>query len=211
MTRNTILALACVLGFARGASAEILARISVLPTDLGGTPITSIALGEDFRLQAIVQDLRDPPPELGSGTFAAYLNATYNPGLMSIAPSAVLEFDPFFNLVQTGDLSTPGLISGAGAATTTFSPPGNDPQPLWNVLITAIGPGVVSFIPSFDTVVTHDVLLYLKNEIVLESEIDFVGSSLTIVPEPSGFVLGTICIVGMALWTATRRRSRRTR
>jgi hypothetical protein len=212
MIRNIILTILCLLGFAPGANAEILVQISVVPTDLGGTLITSIAPGEDFLLQAIVQDVRDPPPEpISEGVFAGFLNVTYDPSLASIAPAAALVYDPFFIVARTGDVSTQGLVSGAGALSGFLLAPGNDPQPLWNVLVTATSPSVVSFTPSFDTIAGHEVLVFGHDDPVLESEIDFVGSALTIVPEPSGLMLGAIGLLALFTRTADRLRTRRIR
>ena len=206
MKARLFIALVCAIAVAQSARAEFLARITVVATDLGGAPLVSVAVGQEFLLQSIVQDIRDPPPQLGSGTFAAYLNASFDAGLAEFSPGASLELSPFFNLVRTGDLTTPGIVSGAGAAMSSLSPPGNAPQPLWNVPLTAIAPGEVSFTPTFDTLTGHDVLLYLLNEPIPESQIDFIGSTLTIVPEPSTVVIAGTGCSALALLAVRRGR-----
>ncbi len=161
------------------------AQIKVVATDLFGTQITETPVGSQFQLRAIVQDVRTPPAQFG-GVFAAYLNVSYDSSLATIPTvGAQFEFDPFFSAVQTFDTGTPGLISGAGASSTSGSPPGTAPQPLWSVLVTASAAGVVSFTPSFDSTLGHGVLLYSLDEDVPSNAIDFVGTTLTITAEPS--------------------------
>ena len=159
-------------------------RITTVATDLFGTPITEIPAGSDFQLRAIVEDIREPPAQFG-GVFSAYLNVTYDSALASIPQPPTFNFDPFFPLVQTFDATTPGQITGAGASSATATAPGNDPQELWTVLFNAAAPGQVTFTPSFDTIATHEVLLFLANDPLTADQIDFVGSTLTITGNPT--------------------------
>ncbi|MGD9635429.1 MAG: Calx-beta domain-containing protein, partial [Pirellulales bacterium] len=154
--------------------------MSVIATDLVGSPITQITVGSDFLLQAIVQDTRNPPFAGGGGLFSAYLNVSYDSGLATIPQPATVNFDPFFSILRTFDATTPGLIVGAGASANTFPGPGNAPQDLWSVLVHASAAGVVSFTPSFDTIAGHDVALYGEFDAMTEAQIDFLGSSITI-------------------------------
>jgi hypothetical protein len=111
--------------------------------------------------------------------------------------------------VPTGDTSNPGTIIGAGAASISAIAPGNAVQSLLSILFTANSPGVVSFSPSFDSIVNHDVLLYMDDNKILEGEITFSGSRLAIVPEPGALALaGSACGI-FGLVGAIRRRSMR--
>ena len=163
---------------------EKLVQISVTPTNLAGTVITEIPVGSDFLLQAVVQDVRSPVSTT-PGVFSAYLNASYDSGLATISPSAVLNFDPFFPVAQTFDVTTPGLVSSAGATGGSLTPPGNSAQKLWTVLVHASAGGAVTFTPSFDTAAGHDVTLYGDNDVITSDMIDFVGSTLTITQNPT--------------------------
>ena len=84
-----------------------LVQVTTIPTDLGGNPITSISAGTDFLLQTTVTDVRVPTSSF-PGVFAAYLNVNYDSGLATISPSATFNFDPFFSVARTFDISTPG-------------------------------------------------------------------------------------------------------
>jgi hypothetical protein len=161
------------------------AQISVIATDLLGNPISTIPVGSQFQLRTVVQDVRVPPSEF-EGVFAAYLKVSYDSSLATIPTSgATFTFDPFFSVAREFDTSTPGLIAGAGASSSSFDPPGSAPQTLWSVVVTASAGGVVTFTPSFDSEAGHDVALYGSDEGVPADAIDFVGTTLTITQEPT--------------------------
>lgn len=199
---------------ARSPAATV--KISLQPVDLLGVPIASIHVGEQFRIQAIVQDLRDPPPVASSGVFAAFLNATYDPGLIHITASAhsltepdpAFSFPSYFSIFQHGDVSSPGLISGAGASTGTFPYHNTGPQLLWSLPATATSAGNLALTPYFDDEIGHDVLIFLDDDPIPPAEIAFVAGNLTIVPEPSSFVLAGTCIIGLMGTLAVRSKRR---
>ncbi|MGD9720938.1 MAG: Calx-beta domain-containing protein [Pirellulales bacterium] len=178
-----------------------LVRITTIPTDLAGNPITQIPAGSDFLLQSIVEDIR-VPEVTGGGLFSAYLNVSYDSGLATIPQPATFSFDPFFSILHTYDASLPGQIVGAGASATTFPGPGNDPQDLWTVLVHAEAGGVVNFTPSFDTIPGHDVVLYGEFDAITEPQIDFVGAALTITENPTISVAPVSANEGNAAATA---------
>jgi hypothetical protein len=77
---------------------------------------------------------------------------------------------------------------------------------LWSVPLTAVKPGVVTFTPWFDNADGHDVLLLLETSPLPQTEIQWIGASLTIVPEPSGVVLAAFCVAGLLGWYARGKR-----
>jgi hypothetical protein len=156
-----------------------LLQIHTFATDLAGLQISSIAAGSTFKIATVVQDVRSPV-SVHAGVFAAYANVTYLPSLVSVAPAATVNFDPFFSVARFSNLSTPGSIGGIGAASGSLTAPGNTPQPIWNVLATAVAGGVETFTPSFDSAVGDDSLLYGVDVAITSDQIDFVGDSLTI-------------------------------
>ena len=198
-----VLILSVVMTTAARADQMQMVRITVVPTDLSGNPIISIASGQQFHLEAIVQDIRNPASF--PGVFAAYLDVAYNPNLASIATNAPFAFGAFFPIEQSSDTTTPGQILGAGAATTSPTPPGNSPQLLWTVSVTAGAAGMVTFTPSFDTMQGHDVLEYGNDFPVTADQIAFVGSTLNVVPEPSSISLATFGLIALAAWGWQRK------
>ncbi len=149
------------------------AQYTLETQDLSGNPISSVAVGEDFKLAVYVQDVRVPPEVLGGGVFSAYTNILYNGSLASTDSSQSIVYGDFFNFVRTGDLSTPGQISGAGATTTNGTPPGTDQQFLFSVIVHADAAGTVNFTSSIDTAAGHDTLLYGSDVSTPEADIDF--------------------------------------
>jgi hypothetical protein len=201
---------AALLHLPATARAEILVNIRLEVTDLSNNPIGSIDVGENFRLRALVQDVRDPPSPFG-GVFAAWLNATYDDSLTTPNVPPGIVYGSFFPLVQTGDLSTPGEINGAGASSASFSPPGNAEQLLFYLDFQADSAGLATFTPFFDGTTGHEVLIYAEDDAVGEGQINFIADSLTInavIPEPAGLALGSTAAAALA-WCGWRRRSRR--
>ena len=206
------IALAVTLWLASTARAEsllasALAQISLETTDLAGNSISTIQLGQQFKLAVIVQDVRTPTPA-NAGVFAAYLNAEYDAGLASISPAATFTYGPFFTPPTSpfgGDLNTAGQILGAGEGTSQFFAPGNSPQLLWTLPATAIAVGLETFTPSFDSLANHDTLVYGHDFALLASEIQFLGTSIAIVPEPSTFAFAAFGFIALA-WRLRKRR-----
>jgi hypothetical protein len=166
---------------------EKVIEISVTPTDLFGTPITTpILVGTDFLLQATVTDVR-MEPDL-PGVFSAYLNVSYDALHVTIPQPPTFSFDPAFPAGRTFDAGTPGVISGAGAVAGSFTPPatGQAPQKLWTVLMHAADatPQPVSFTPSFDFTPAHDVSVFGISTAIPDEQISWVGSSITIIETP---------------------------
>ena len=147
-----------------------------------------------------VHDLRNPPAAHG-GVFAGFANVAYNnaanpsdTSLVTIPPTetTVNHGDPsdpapdnqltihgvsqpgFFTLTPSGDLSTAGEIIGAGAAATSSTAPGVNPDfnanipsiHLWTVTMHAAQAGVEQFTSSFDSALGHDTLLYDRDPAV---------------------------------------------
>lgn len=159
-----------------------LMRIQVIPTDLDGNVISTIAAGEQYKLQAVATDIRDPAAEL-PGVFAAGVDVSFNPTFSSIDTGQAVEFNGFFNLVHTATLSSNRVIAYVSTSNTT--PPGNDPQMLWSVVLTATGSGTQMFLPQFDTDDFHETLLYGLDPVIplTADEIDFVPATLDVVGE----------------------------
>jgi hypothetical protein len=170
---------------------EFQATYTLEAQDLAGNPITTINIDQDFKLAVFVQDVRVPPPALGSGVFAAYTNILYNADLATIAPSQSIVYGDFFNFVRTGDLNTDGQIAAAGASTTNSTPPGNARQFLYSVVVHADAAGTLTFTSSADSTPGHDTLLFLSDVATPPAEIDFGSVQLTINDTPQ-FSIGNV-------------------
>lgn len=183
-----------LIGSASWANAALMARIEVFPTDLEGNPISTIAPGEDFLINAMVQDIRDPA-SAREGVFGAYFSLTFDPQLAYLPADEPPTFGPMFaNGKAYGQHLTPGLVKGIGAFVSTFTAPGPEPQLLVQIPATAMRAGEADFAPLFDTTAGNDVALFGLDNAIPKADIEFVGSSLNIVPEPSTYVLALIAM-----------------
>ncbi len=156
-----------------------LMTVSVFPTDMAGTPITSIPVGGQYRLETVVQDVRDSP-QFG-GVFSAGVDISYDTLLSSHDSGQTAAFDPFWNLSSAtyADLSTQGRIIGYGA-TQNGTPPGTAPKILFSVMMTADNPGTQTFTAAFDSNLNDEYGLYGMDAAVTSDQIDFTGSTLQI-------------------------------
>ena len=83
-------------------------------TDLDGAPVTQIDAGDDFLLNAYVQDTR----ARAAGVFAMYMDVTYDAELANVTGPP--QFMAPYNLGTSqfpADVSTDGLIDEVGAFT----------------------------------------------------------------------------------------------
>ena len=163
-----------------------LLSVSTFTTDLADNPISSIAVGEQFKLQTVVQDIRDPVAPF-PGVFAAAADVTFNAGFSSIDVNQTVEFNPFFGLIQQSSLSQGRVI--AYGATSSINPPGNSPQMLWSVVLTATNPGMQTFTPAFSTDPFHENLIYGQNFKLDPEEIQYIGSMLEITGPPVSILI----------------------
>lgn len=162
-----------------------LMSIRAIATDLSGTPISSITVGSQFEIQLIVQDVRDPVAPF-PGVFSAFANLSYDPALSTVDPAQSLTFGSFFSVAHTFDLSSPGSILGAGAASGSLTPPitGNAPQFLWSVVATATGIGGQTLTLSFDHGAGHDLTLYGLNDKLSEQDVEFIDGLIDVLNAP---------------------------
>ena len=207
MTKNIFTGLVLFFVFASvGHAATIpMAKVRLEVDDLLGNPVTSIMPGDDFLLKVFAQDIRTTSPIPGVfGDFAAYTNISYDPSLVSV--NGPVTFNSYFSLSRFSNTATPGLID-AGGASISLTPPGSAEQWVFSVPLHATNAGTELFTSFFDSLLSHDFLLYGYNYALLETEIQFLSTSVTIVPEPSSFSLGAFCALLLLGRGVLRRQS----
>ncbi|MEZ6081998.1 MAG: hypothetical protein R3C56_41875 [Pirellulaceae bacterium] len=112
-------------------------RISLKAVDMTGAPITTVATGQQFKVQVIVKDLRTGTaiPNSPTGVYSAYLDMLYDPTIIEPIASNPLRFvDPYLN-DAAGSTSTPGLIDELGAFSDRSSRQGPDAAVLVEVTL----------------------------------------------------------------------------
>ncbi len=141
-------------------------------TDLGGQPLTSLQVGDQFLVKAYVRDARRSP----TGVFQAYLDVNFDPGLVTLPADKSLhpgEYGAF----SSGTVLVSGLIDEVGGLDydqVAPNPRGRDcllfqsNQP-W----TAAAPGTLTFTATAADSPLHWVEFFEDHLIVPAGEINF--------------------------------------
>ncbi|MBI2826467.1 MAG: hypothetical protein HYX69_17455 [Planctomycetia bacterium] len=152
-------------------------RIRLQVTDTGGNPITSIVQGQNFVLQAFVQDVRVGATDPGVG--AAYADVTFDSSLAT--PSGSIVHGADYPNAPGGDTTTAGVINEAGGLQSAPGPLGANERLLFSVQMLASAAGVVTFTADqADILPQHATLVFEPPSAVPPANIDYGSVSLTI-------------------------------
>lgn len=121
--------------------------------DLTGNAITSIQVGQSFRLVGYTQDLRST----ASGVFAGYVDVTYNAALVQATSS--LSYGGSYSDVRSGDTSVAGLINEVGGVDGSATPLGGGQVQLFSMTFRALSAGTVVFQTNPADAPGHETLL----------------------------------------------------
>ena len=160
--------------------------LELVATNLDGTPIDQVAVGQQFLLRGFVQDLRTTGSNLG--VFAAYEDVLYSANIVSpVADSSnglgfQVQFGPNYQNVREGDARVAGLINEIGAVQLGNTPLGNTRQLLFSITMTANAVGVARFVADpADVKPLHDTLTFDPAAPVLPDLVRYGFDSLTVV------------------------------
>jgi hypothetical protein len=129
-------------------------RIRLQATSEGGSPLTTVEVGEVFYVEALVADRRLIP----QGVAAAFLDIAYDETL--VAPAGDLRFMSSLPLFATGLANQPGLVDEAGAGCVEPLADGLE-HPLFRVPVQALHRGQVVFaVNAADQLPAGQVLLF---------------------------------------------------
>ena len=158
-------------------------RIRLETTNAANERVSKVVVGDTFSVRGFAEDLRPNSP----GVFAAYVDISYDPSLVELSGSPI--YGELFPNGQEGEYNVLGKIDNLGGFG-KFEVPNQREMLLFELPIRAIGSGDHLFFPQDggDAPMT-DVLVYGENLPVPLEEIDYVGSSIKIVPEARGGVL----------------------
>ncbi len=151
-----------------------LVALRLRATTEDGTPLTEVAVGEEFLLNGYVQDLRKTG---ATGVFAAYLDVQY-PSAAATVTGPIIFGDDYEN-GRSGSTDQPGLIDEVGAfdGLTQLGP---NELLLFSVRVEASAEGNLTFTPNpADQVPLHNVLLFDRQDPVPFDRIEY--APLTIV------------------------------
>ena len=159
---------------------DVLARFEFVDT-LSGNAVDSLRVGDDVRLQAYVQDIRDP----AGGLFQAYFDVGFNPSLVSV--TGPIGHGAQYTVSTRGKTSfddssvAAGLIDQAGGITSGVPSPLDGSFLLFTVPFHVDAVGTLGLTPSYDSDSTKRVEYFDTLARVPFGSIDFEGTSIEIV------------------------------
>jgi large repetitive protein len=152
-------------------------QISLSAVSLAGLPITTIGVGEQFKVQVTVQDLR--PSTERTGVFAAYFDLLFDSNIIEpIATNPITHVDPYDN-DQSGTVEV-GLINELGAFSSRTSPLGPDSRLFAEITFVAKATGDAGLRTESADDVGNDVLLYDDSLPIALTKVDFGSSSFAV-------------------------------
>jgi len=185
---------------ATGATAQTIdpmVRYFTRTTDLMGNPISSVIVGEQFRLEVITQDIRSPVPQV-TGVFSPTVSVLFDGAMTPAVMPLDYLVDDYFDQIS-GVLVQPGEIFSWGVSVSPTAP-GNAPQPVFSIVLEAASPGMQMFMPAFFETPDNVTQVYGTDVIVSEEQMVFEGSTLSVlVPEPGtwvGMLSGAVALGG---------------
>jgi hypothetical protein len=154
-----------------------LAEIKLELTDLQGTPITSIAVGQTFLLNFIGVDARSPFSR--DGVFGAFADVLFDSSLVRPEPGSVIQYDDRFPAVQKGTFSN-GLIDELGAVTDRLSATNLAESLIATIRMEALASGTVNIRSEPADEIDSEVLLYGNDDQIQANAIAFGSVTLAI-------------------------------
>jgi hypothetical protein len=132
-----------------------------------GTPLTSLAPGQEFVLHVLTQDQSAPP----QGVYAAYLDIQWDAALAAV--TGAIQYSNTYVNGMLGDTALPGLIDDAGSFA-GFSNLGGFVYEVFSVPMRAMAAGQLEFTsnPADNSPVTN-VLVYGRNDAVPVGSINY--------------------------------------
>ncbi len=141
-----------------------------------GNVLTTTTAGQEFILEVYAEDKRAVP----KGVFSAYLDVLFDQELVSVVNAP--EFSSDFPWASDYDITTPGVLSEAGAATGVVATTGSGQKLLYSATLVAEKAGTVTFRGDpADDLPTHVVTVYGQDSAVDESDISYDTATLQIV------------------------------
>ncbi len=172
------------------STADDVIKLRLSATDLAGTPIDQITVGQQFQLRGFVEDLRTSPTR--AGVFAAFQDILYSNRLVSVntspaAPGFQIVYDSQYNNGTSGDIRIPGLINEVGSVQTSSNPIGLGEKLQFTITLTARNVGTASFIGDpADIKPFHDSFVFDPTTPLTPSQIRYISDSILIVSNSTG-------------------------
>ncbi len=150
------------------------AQLRLETTNLDGDAISTITTGSEFLLSVLTKDLRSSP----KGVFAAYVDVTYDPDLVSVADTTLIYGEEYGN-GKSGATTQAGLIDEGGAFA-GFTQLGGAEYLVFSVRMKADDAGQVQFAGDPADGTGHQFLVFGSDTAVAWDAVTITPASLTI-------------------------------
>lgn len=157
---------------------EPLVKLSLNVVDLGGSPLTTIAAGETFKVQLIAQDLRAGTD--ATGVFAAYADIQFDSAVIEPIATNPIAFNSDYSNSTSGSVATAGLIDELGGFTSASSLDGNEYVVAEVTFMAKVAGDPNLRTDAADDTPSHHVLIFGESAQVPLSRIDFGASSFAV-------------------------------
>lgn len=177
-------------------ASDELVYIRLETTDLAGTPLPHIVVGDQFQLRAYVED-PNATVDVGS-VFSAFFDVKFDPLLAAV--QGAISYGPNYQNDKSGDTSTPGLMDDIGA-TAGGGHLGPGEFRLFTVTLTANAPGELDFLSEESHNLPARRILLLDGDItgVPPEDVLYGGASILVFQRPTISVSDEVGIEGSAI------------
>ncbi len=163
--------------FSMNVAAAALGAVTIRLVDLNNAPITSVTIGQVFKVQLVARDLRTSGND---GVFAAYTDLNYNSVVVALEGSSPITRLNGFDVSPDGNTSTLGLINEVGGARSSSNPSGAAGIVFAEVQFRATAAGQANFTTDAAETQGRDFLVYGSQVAVDKARISFGNNSLAI-------------------------------
>ncbi len=153
-------------------------RITLNAVSLTGTPLTTIAVGETFKVQVFIEDQREGSSR--TGVFAAYVDLLFDPTVLEpIADSPINHIAPYRGTPLSGTVAA-GLIDELGSYSTSTPQLGPEARMFAEVTFRATAAGAAGLRTEAADTAGNDILLYDEQSAIPDSQVLFEASNFVV-------------------------------
>jgi len=154
------------------------ARITLNAVSLTGTPLTTVGVGETFKVQLVVEDQREGSSR--TGVFAVYVDLLFDPETIEpVAENPINHIAPYRGSPLSGTVSA-GLIDELGSYSTSTPQLGPEARVFAEVTFRAKAPGAAGLRTEAADVLGNDILLYDEQNAIADSRVLFGTSNFVV-------------------------------
>lgn len=155
---------------------EPVIRVRPVAVDLNGNPLTAVSAGDSFKVQVLVQDLRNFT--IAEGVFSASYDFLFDPAVVELVNDPITYLGPYTGQ-QRGTIGD-GIIDELSSISTSLDPLGNDERAQLEVEFRAIQSGNPNIRLEPPDIASSENLLYGDNNRIPSTQVNFQSLDLQV-------------------------------